>query len=107
MSPNHLTRREALLGLAGASALRAAPTTERLHAGKSTVELAIADGSVDLGRPAVVEWIQTAVLAVETFYGHFPVSEARIEVQPVDLPRKRFQWCDLGTRSNAYEDFSR
>ena len=84
MSPNHLTRREALLGLAGASALRAAPTTERLHAGKSTVELAIADGSVDLGRPAVVEWIQTAVLAVETFYGHFPVSEARIEVQPVD-----------------------
>ena len=84
MNVNHLTRREALAGLLGAGAVCAAPSTERLRAGKSTVELEIADGPMDIGRPAVVDWIQKAVRAVETFYGRFPVNEARIEIQPVE-----------------------
>ena len=79
-----LTRREALAGLIGAGALCAAPTTDRLRAGKSTIEIEIEDGPVDVGRPAVVDWIHKAVRAVETYYGRFPVSEARIEVQPVE-----------------------
>ena len=79
-----LTRREILTGLAAATALRAAPSVERLRAGKSTIEIVIADGPVDVGRPAVIAWIDKAVRAVESYYGRFPVPEARVEVQPVE-----------------------
>ena len=91
-----LTRREALAGLIGAGALCAAPLTERLRAGKSTIEIEIADGPVDLGRPAVVDWIRKAVRAVEAFYGRFPVSEARVEIQPVEGRSSVFNGVTFG-----------
>ncbi len=79
-----MTRRELLIGMTGAGALLSAPATERLRAGKSIVEVAIADGPVDVGREAVLDWVQKAVSAVATYYGRFPVPEARVEVQPVE-----------------------
>ena len=91
-----LTRRDVLAGVVGASALNAAPSVERLRAGKSTVEIAIADGPVDLGRPAVIDWIRKAVRAVETYYGRFPVPEARIEVQPVEGRQSIFNGVTFG-----------
>lgn len=96
MGSNQLTRREVLAGLAGAGALRAAPSTERLKAGKSTIEVEIAEGPVDIGRPAVVDWIHMAVRAVETYYGRFPVPEARVEVQPVEGRASVFSGVTFG-----------
>jgi hypothetical protein len=86
MGGNNLTRRRVLTGLAGAYALRAfpAPTTERLKAGKSAIEIEISEGALDVGRPAIVNWIHKAVRAVEAYYGRFPVTEARMEVQIVE-----------------------
>ena len=91
-----MTRRDVLVGLVGAGVLRADPTVERLKAGKSTVEVSIAAGAVDLGRPAVVDWIDKAVRAVETFYGRFPVPEARVEVQPVEGRQSVFNGVTFG-----------
>ena len=90
------TRRGLLAGLAGAGVLRAAASVERLRAGKCMVEITIADGRVELGRPAVIDWITKAVRAVETYYGRFPVPEARIEVQPVEGRRSVFSGVTFG-----------
>ena len=79
-----MTRRQILVALAGTGALRALPVTERLRAGASIIEVAIADGPIDVGRTAVLAWIQKAVSAVEAYYGRFPVPVVRIEVQPVE-----------------------
>ena len=86
MSSNKLTRRRILSGLAGACALRAAPnpTMERLKAGQSVIDIEISDGPLDIGRPAIVEWVHKAVRAVEAYYGRFPVPAARMEVQVVE-----------------------
>jgi len=85
---NHLTRREALLGLAGGAAvLRAADdgsTTEVLKFGASTIEIEISEGAFDLGRVAIVDWIRKAVSAVSAYYGRFPVPAARMEIQIVE-----------------------
>ena len=91
-----MTRRQLMAGLVGTAALRAEAKVERLRAGKSTVEIAIADGPVDLGRPAVIEWIEKAVRAVEAYYGRFPVPEARIEVQPVEGRQSVFNGVTFG-----------
>ena len=93
-----LSRRKVLAGfaVAGASKLPAAPTVERLRAGKSTVEVTIAEGALDIGRPAVMEWVTKAVRAVESYYGRFPVPEAHVQVQPVEGRNSVFSGVTFG-----------
>ena len=92
----NLTRRQALFGLLGMSTASAAPTVERLKAGSSTIEISIADGPLDLPREAVVDWLNKAVRAVETYYGRFPVAEARVEIKPVEGRNSVFSGVTFG-----------
>jgi len=55
-----------------------------LKAGKSTIEIEISEGALDIGRPAIVNWIHKAVQAVEAYYGRFAVPLYRMEVQVVE-----------------------
>ena len=96
MGLNPVTRREALLGLLGAGALHAAPKLELLKSGNSTIEIEIGDGSLDLPREALVDWVNKAVRAVETYYGRFPVPKARVFIHPVDGRSSVFNGVTFG-----------
>lgn len=52
-------------------------------AGGATIQVDFAAGQLDLGIPAVLEWIQSAAMAVSAYYGQFPVKRARVLVIPV------------------------
>lgn len=84
------SRRKAVLGLLGAGALQAAAaaeggaTTQKLKSGSSTLEIEISEGALDMSRAGIVDWLRKAMVAVATFYGHFPVAAAKYEIRIVE-----------------------
>ena len=47
------------------------------------LQVDLAAGALDLPHDQVVHWVETAALAVSTYYGRFPVARARILIEPV------------------------
>lgn len=50
--------------------------------GGATIQVDFAEGELELGRPAILEWVRSAAKAVSTYYGRFPVKKARVLVIP-------------------------
>jgi len=89
-----MTRRSALACLPGLIAAYAA-RAQQMGRGQGTpvgppVKLDVAGGVIDvtftsdqfdLPRQALLDWISTSARAVSAYFGHFPVTRARLEVQ--------------------------
>ncbi len=58
-------------------------TSRRLQIGGATLQVDLAEGSLDLSDDVVVKRIEMAAHAVATYYGRFPVPRARILIVPV------------------------
>jgi hypothetical protein len=74
-------------------------SSREIQMGGATIQIDIAQGSLDLTTPAILQWINNAARAVTEYYGRFPVSRARIVIVPVDNERGIVQgttWGDIG-----------
>lgn len=53
-----------------------------LNIGGGNIQVDFAEGELDLGRSAVLDWVRNAARAVTAYYGHFPVKTVRVLVIP-------------------------
>jgi hypothetical protein len=70
-----------------------------IHLGGGSIQVDFSPGDLDLRHDAVLGWISTAVKAIASYYGHFPVSRARILIVPVAAGRGVLMgttWGDVG-----------
>ncbi len=51
--------------------------------GGATIQVDFAAGDLDLTQSEVVRWVQGAARSVSMYYGRFPVSKARVLIEPV------------------------
>lgn len=82
---DHLRKIAAMACLTGI--LYAAESTlppEDLNIGGATIHVTFAEGSFDLPATAIHKWISNAAEAVSEYFGHFPVPEVRLRVNPAD-----------------------
>ena len=72
-------------------------SSRELKIGGAVLQVDFAAGQFDLGNDAILQHVQTAVNAVTTFYGQFPVKRARVLVVPVDGRRgvQGTTWGDM------------
>lgn len=49
-----------------------------------TIRLAFAPGRLALPKATIVEWVTRSAKAIDTYYGRFPVTSARLLIVPVD-----------------------
>ena len=70
------------------------------------IQVDFAEGDLDLGRPAILDWVQKAVRAVSTYYGHFPVKSARVLVIPEPGRDGVFHGTTWGDR-DGFDGFTR
>ena len=57
-------------------------SSQTLQIGGSTLQVDFAAGELDLTQAQILPWIKRAAQAVTVYYGHFPVSRARILIVP-------------------------
>ncbi len=57
---------------------------EDLKVGGSTISVTYADGKFDLPPSALHAWVEHAAEAVSMYFGHFPVPEVRLRVNPAE-----------------------
>ena len=64
--------------------MRGRPVAEShtLNIGGANIQVDFAEGELDLGRPAILGWVQNAAHAVSTYYGRFPVKTVRVLILP-------------------------
>ncbi len=55
----------------------------RLKIGGGEIDVQFGAGAFDVGRDGITNWISDAAKAVTTYYGHFPVPQAVVEVAPL------------------------
>lgn len=58
--------------------------TEDLKVGGATIHVVYAPGNLDLPPVMVHKWIADAVQAVTVYFGHFPVKQVRLRVNPAE-----------------------
>ncbi len=77
----------------------AVASSREIQIGGATLQIDFAPGSLDLGQPAIVRWVQNAATAVTAYYGRFPVPRARILIVPADNRQgvlRGTTWGDVG-----------
>lgn len=74
-----------LIGLASCASAASAPRTDppALRVAGGDIEVAIADGHLDLSRAQLMAWISGSAGAVTAYFGRFPVPHYRILIEPV------------------------
>lgn len=80
--------------------------SQSIHQGGATIQIDLAPGALDLSHAQVVQWIDTAARAVSLYYGHFPVSHARVLIVPapsLDGVLSGTTWGDV----DGYRAFTR
>jgi hypothetical protein len=83
-----MSRHALVLGslcLAGCASAAAAPgaAPAELTVGGGRIEVAFADGHLDLSRDELVAWISGSADAVTAYFGRFPVPRYRVVIEPV------------------------
>lgn len=53
----------------------------RVEMGGGVIEVTFSSGQFDLPRQKIVDWVTLCARAVSTYYGHYPVSAAKLEIQ--------------------------
>ena len=57
-------------------------SSQTITVGTASIQLDLGNGPLDLPRDAITLWVRRAVEAVAKYYGHFPISGARVLVLP-------------------------
>ncbi len=57
-------------------------SSQTLQIGGAQIQVDFAEGKFDLPNSALLQWVDKAARAVTAYYGHFPVSRARILIVP-------------------------
>ena len=57
-------------------------SSQTITVGNTSIQLDLGNGPLDLSHDAITLWVRRAVEAVTKYYGHFPVSGARVLVLP-------------------------
>jgi hypothetical protein len=60
----------------------AVSSSQLIHEGGATIQIDFAPGPLDLPPSRVIDWVHQAILAVNTYYGRYPVARARILIVP-------------------------
>lgn len=76
----------------------AALPSAQLQVGESTLDVVFSEGRLDLPRAKVLEWISDAANAVATYYGRFPMKQARLRIFPARDERGVFQGITFGSK---------
>jgi hypothetical protein len=58
-------------------------SSQLIHVGGASIQIDFAPGPLDLTTSNVIQWIETAALAVSEYYGRFPVPRARVLIVPI------------------------
>jgi hypothetical protein len=70
------------------------------------IQVDFAEGELDLGRPAILDWVRRAVRAVSTYYGQFPVRSVRVLIIPEAEREGVFHGTTWGAR-DGFDGFTR
>jgi hypothetical protein len=70
------------------------------------IQVDFAEGDLDLGRTAILEWVRNAVRAVSTYYGRFPVKSVRVLIVPEPGRDGVFHGTTWGGR-DGFDGFTR
>ncbi|RSL16084.1 hypothetical protein EDE15_1593 [Edaphobacter aggregans] len=57
-------------------------SSQTITVGNSSIQLDLGNGNLDLSHDAITLWVRRAVEAIAKYYGHFPISGARVLVLP-------------------------
>lgn len=77
-----------------------------LNIGGGNIQVDFAEGELDLGRSAVLDWVRNAARAVTAYYGHFPVKTVRVLVIPEADRDGVFHGTTWGNRG-GFQGFTR
>ncbi|HEX2919339.1 MAG TPA: hypothetical protein VHN81_12525 [Edaphobacter sp.] len=80
--------------------------SQTVNIGGASIQVDFAEGELDLGRPAVLDWVRNAARAVTTYYGHFPVKTVRVVIIPEAGQDGVFHGTTWGDRG-GFQGFTR
>ena len=78
-----------------------------VKSGSATIDVTFGSGKIDLPEQKVLAWISTAAEAVASYFGHFPVTHARILVRPAQGRRGVFNGTTFGSTGRSTSAFTR
>lgn len=58
--------------------------SQSFSVGGAAIQVDFAEGDLDLSQAEVVSWVQTSARSVAMYYGRFPVSRARVLIEPIE-----------------------
>lgn len=80
--------------------------SQTLNIGGASIQVDFAEGELDLGRRAVLDWVRNAAGAVTTYYGRFPVKSVRVLIIPEADRDGVFHGTTWGNRG-GFQGFTR